>query len=152
MGVIMKRFLAFITMFILFIPDIPWCLLNLVQGAVFWIAGTVMQLMGFKPFGKKVALYGRNIALSIDQFAGTKGMGQDPDVSISMALGVAKELFLKGLAKVHKFWLLFADFVNFLFGFQEDHVVEAIEREEKAAHTVIHLYTDKKPEEERKAA
>ena len=126
-------------MFFLFIPDLIWCIFNLIQAALAYVLGWVMEQSGIKE-GRAIKMYGKNIAISIDQFAAVKAMGQDSDVTISMALGVAKVKHEMGTCEVSKFWLRFASFVNFLFGFQDDHVKESIEIEETAKNTVIHLY------------
>lgn len=129
----MKRILVFVAMAVVSTPDIIWGLANLVFAGLLYLFG---MIVGSKP----LKLYGRNIALSVDQFLATKAMGQDPDVSISMALGVAKEKHLKKTARVSSFWLIFGRFVDWLFTFDPDHIRASIEREEKAKDTVITLY------------
>ena len=136
-----KRFFIFIGMFICFLPDFPWCLKLVVEGGVFYIVGSIMEICGLKKSGASVKLYGRNIALSIDQFVGTKAMGQDSDVSISMALGVAKLKKTMGFS-VSWFWIWFGEFVDWLFWFDPDHIKGAIEKEELAEGTVIKLYQE----------
>ena len=146
-----KRILIFTVMFILFIPDIIWCLFNLIQAGIAYFLGYVLEKSGIE-CGKAIKMYGLNIAISIDQFAAVKAMGQDSDVTISMALGVAKMKHELGLCRVSRFWLCFGAFVNILFGFQEDHVKESIEIEETAQNTVIHLYVDCKKLKEDKTS
>jgi len=135
----LKRFLVFFAMFLLTLIDVPWAVFNVVKGGIIFGIGKALKM-------PKLATYGRNIALSVDQFLSAKFMGQDPDVTISMALGVAKYKHEEGIAKVALYWRFFYNFVNMLFSWQIDHVKESIEKEEKALGTVIHLYTDVDPD------
>lgn len=144
----MKRFFGFIGMFLLSIPDLVlWVIPNLVLGLTLFLVGMIARM----PLLKR---YGYNIMFAVDQFIGTKAMGQDPDVTISMALGVALQKHESKKGKVALFWIYFAKFVNFLFAVQVNHVEEAIEKEESAKYTVFHLYRPikQKDEENKKAA
>jgi len=140
----MKRLFVFLAMFLFSVPDLIWAVYNLLVGLVLFLIGKVTGL-------KKLKLYGLNIAISVDQFFSVKMMGQGPDITISMALGVAKYKHEEGIADVALFWVAFAKFVNFLFFIQKDHVFESIETEESDAHTVIHLYKIKTQDPDWKA-
>lgn len=129
----MRRFLVFTAMFLFSLPDLIWAVYNLLWALVFYLIGHFAKL-------PKLKLYGYNLAVSVDQFYAVKAMGQGPDITISMALGVAKYKHEEGIAEVALFWIYFAKFVNFLFAWQRDHVFEAIEKEESDEYTVIHLY------------
>lgn len=135
----MKRFFIFLAMTLFSLVDLPWAIYNVLVGGLIYLIGSLCRM-------PKLAMYGRNIALSVDQFLSAKHLGQDPDVTISMALGVAKYKHENGIAKVAIGWRYYYNFVNLLFSFQNDHVVEAIEVEESAKGTVIHLYTDVDPD------
>lgn len=145
----MTRILIFLSMFLFSLIDIGWALFNLFQAGALYLLGSLFEIWRLKELGRLTKLYGRNIALSVDQFMATKAMGQDPDVSISMALGVAKIKHENGSARVNGFWILFGRFVNWLFCFEPDHITNAIEKEETSQATVIHLYKDN---DEKKAA
>ena len=104
------------------------------------IFGTVLRLVGTKFNMPKTAQYGHNILISVSQFIATKWLGQDPDTTISMLLGITRKLHEKGKVKVDMFWLYFAKFVNLLFFFEKDHVCEAIERDECSKDAVLSIH------------
>jgi len=135
------RVLIFLAMFLFSAIDFAWAFLNLFKAGALYAMGILFQIWGFKTFGKGLQLYGRNIGLSVDQFLATKAMGQDPDVSISMALGVAKLKKAQG-AKVNPYWIWLGRLVDFLFAFDPDHITNAIEKEETSKATVVHLYKE----------
>ena len=125
-------------MIILTIPDVLWAVFNLALAVMLYLLGKILS-------DRKLKQYGFNIAISVDQFFATKALGQDPDITISMALGYAKKRMSLGTAKVDRVWLLFASVVNTMFWFQSDHVVEAIEDDEQMGDGVWTLHDSIEP-------
>jgi len=134
-----KKYSIIFVMILISIPDILWAIYNLIIAGIIYAVGYVID-------DSCVKLYGKNIAIAVDQFFAAKAFGQDPDVTISMALGVAKKKQKMGTAEVDKVWLFFASIVNCMFWFQKDHVVEAIESDEEMNDTVVKVYDSVQPE------
>jgi len=134
-----RKYVVILLMIILTIPDLLWAIFNLALAAMLYLLGKLIS-------DKKLKQYGFNIAISVDQFFATKALGQDPDITISMALGYAKKRMNQGTAKVDRVWLWFAAVVNTMFWFQSDHVVEAIEDDEEMNDGVWTLHDSKPPQ------
>ena len=133
-----KKYLILTFMILITIPDIIWGIYNLIIAGLIYCTGLLFQ-------DRAVKLYGFNVAISVDQFFATKAFGQDPDITISMALGYAKKRMSEGTATVDPVWLFFAKLVNCMFWFQKDHVVEAIEHDEKMGDTVVKVHNSIQP-------
>jgi len=133
-----KKYSILAVMILITLPDVIWGLYNLIIAGIIYFAGTLLE-------DEKTKLYGFNIAISVDQFFAAKAFGQDPDVTISMALGYAKKREKEGTAEVDKVWLFFANLVNLMFFFQKDHVVEAIEDDEDMKDTVVKVHDSLNP-------
>jgi len=140
MNLVFRKYLILVGMIIISLPDILWGLYNLLLGGLFFFIGK-------KQRDSKLMQYGKNIAISVDQFFAAKSFGQSPDITISDALGVAKKKEAEGTAKVDKVWLLFASFVNKLFWFQKDHVIESREHDENNEDSVLAFHESHEPRE-----
>jgi len=102
-------------------------------------------LIGLFTDSRRVALYARNIALSVTDQGIATFLGQAPDISISEALGLARIMHEQGTAKVSKFVLKFGDFVDWLFWnkfwkIEENHIKSSIDQGESWKNTITHWH------------
>jgi len=102
-------------------------------------------VLRYRGIGWKVALYSRNIALSITDQGVATLLGQSPDISISEALGLAAIMHEQGTAHSSPFVLKFGKFVDWLFynklwKIEENHIRSSIDHGESWRHTINHWH------------
>jgi len=102
-------------------------------------------VLRYRGYGWKIALYSRNIALSITDQGLATLLGQSPDISISEALGLAAIMHEEGTAKATKFVLWFGKFVDLLFynkiyKIEKNHIRSSIDHGESWKHTINHWH------------